>query len=650
MALYARTTWIASDKKRYTFKSLRKGVDPMSHARHFMTVVCLLLAMQLQAAEDPVPANPVDTVEELDARIATILEETGAPGMIGAIVYGNEVIWRGALGMANLDFEQPVTPDTLFRVGSISKSIVSLSILKLVERGEISLDDLISDLAPETGVVNPWEESDPVRLVHTLEHTAGFDDIHFRDFAFSDPNVTTLEGIEFNNNSSNVRWRPGTRMSYSNIGPAIAAVALENVTGMTFENFAKQEIFDPLGMSTASFFFAEGVASSYNPNNEVSSYIHIPVRPSGAMNATSTDMAQLLKMFIGRGSLGSFQLIQPDSLARMETPTTTVGAEQGLSTGYGLSNYTTLRNGFVLHGHNGGIDGFSSSYAYLPEAERGYFYSVNQPNGPAIRQIGALISDFITQDLTPPDPLPVVELSDSELAAFAGYYESDSPRIELLAGVQRLTFTTVRTENGKLFINPLIGDETELLPVGNKQFRRDEDAIATYAFVTSPDGENLLQLNQGTLKKIGPIKAYGRLLAILYAVIMLASSLIFALYWLALKLKPKHLRPPTPCLSVRSMPAAASATFALFIFLTANLLSSSSVAELTPLTVSFWLLSMLFPVMTGLAIYAVTKQFVNRREVGIAVWHHSLHTAIGMAIIVIFLFSFGFVGLQTWAY
>ena len=145
-----------------------------------LAALFLLPCVQINAAEDSLP---ITSVEDLDARILAILEETGAPGMIGAIVYGDEMIWQGALGVANREFERPVTPDTLFRVGSISKTMVSLSILKLVEQGQIDLDDLVSDLAPEAGVENSWEGSNPVKLVHTLEHTAGFDEIHFRDFA-----------------------------------------------------------------------------------------------------------------------------------------------------------------------------------------------------------------------------------------------------------------------------------------------------------------------------------------------------------------------------------------------------------------------------------------------------------------------------------
>ncbi|MEM1112986.1 MAG: serine hydrolase domain-containing protein [Pseudomonadota bacterium] len=626
----------------------------MQIARRLCLIALFILGMELSPevhASDDDSHAPITSPEELDARLLTILEETGLPGMIGTIVYGDEVIWHGALGSANTETGQPVTKDTLFRVGSISKSIVSLAVLKLVERGQLSLDTPISELAPETGINNPWEETDPVRLVHTLEHTAGFDDIHFRDYAFSDPDITNIEGIQFNNGSRDVRWRPGTRMAYSNIGPPIAAVALENVTGITFEAFADREIFEPLGMHSATFFYDEAVAASYRANGEPSPYIHIPVRPSGSMNATSADMAQLLKMFIARGSLGDEQIIQPASLTRMETPMTTVAARAGLKAGYGLSNFTSVRNGFVFHGHTGGIDGFVSNYAYLPEAGRGFFYSLNQPNREALRQIRDVLVDYVTQDLQPPPKTP--QKSETNLSGFEGLYQPDSPRNELFAGLERLIFSDVRAEDGRLKVSPLIGDATELLPLGDGQFRGVEDAMATAAFVTSPDNELLLQRGMNTLQQIGPVKAYGRLLLLAYGLSLWLSSLLFALYWLGRRVRAKYRGAAIPHLRVRSLPALAATSLALIFGLIAAMSGLTSPADLavpTGLTVGLWVASLLFPLMAGLALYAVLSTIGRRREVGTLVWHHSLHTALGLAVLAIFMLQFGWVGLRLWAF
>lgn len=616
----------------------------MRISKGFLALLVLLSSLHLRAAE---ALPPVNTVDELDARILQILEEHNAPGMIGAVVYGNEIIWQGALGVANKELNQPVTHNTLFRVASISKSIVSLSILKLVERGELNLDDVISDLIPDVGIQNPWQDTDPIRLVHTLEHTAGFDDIHFRDFAYSDPTTTTQEGIEFNNGSKTARWRPGTRMSYSNIGPPIAALALEKVSGQTFESFAQTEIFDPLGMNTATFFFDDAVASSYSSDNTNVPYVNILVRPSGAMNVTSLDMAQLLKMYNGQGSLDGYQLIQPETLQRMERPETTLAAASGIETGYGLSNMTTIRNGFTFHGHDGGIDGFASYYGYLPEHGRGYFYSVNQMNNAAVRDISELLAAFVTRDLPVPQKASTVEVSNEVLSDFEGFYETDSPRIELLAGSQRIPFFTVTANNSKLAFKPFLGDVIELLPVGENRFRQEDEPVATVAFVTSPDNEFLLQ-GAASYKRISALKAYGRLFAGGYALILFLSSLGFSIFWLARKLITKS--KPIPFLRVRAAASIASFAFLLYFSLVGILLGSNHIAEVTILTLSVWIVSLVLPAAAGAALYSALATYQQRSEVGTMVWHHSLHTALALTVVVVFLFGFGFIGLQTWSY
>ena len=139
------------------------------------------------------------------------------PGAGIALVTKDKVVWTGGVGKADLATNRDVTADTMFRVGSITKGFVALSALQLAERGKLSLDEKVSDVAPEIPVVNPWAATNPVTLAQLLEHTAGFDDFslaEFYDFDASpdDPHprpllwtLTHFTGPE------HVRWRPGSR-------------------------------------------------------------------------------------------------------------------------------------------------------------------------------------------------------------------------------------------------------------------------------------------------------------------------------------------------------------------------------------------------------------------------------------------------------
>ncbi|MHC5112528.1 MAG: serine hydrolase domain-containing protein, partial [Planctomycetota bacterium] len=240
------------------------------------------------------------TLDELKTAVAAVIGENGVPAVGIAMVDENGPVWIGAIGKANL--EQGIVADgnTLFRIGSTSKMFVALAVLKLVEQGRLSLDDQVADLAPEIGFENPWEDSDPVRVVHLLEHTTGWDDIHLPEYAHNDPAPASLkEGLDFHPHSRISRWKPGTRMSYCNSGPPVAAYIVEKLTGQGFEDYVEEHFFEPIGMETASYFLSEDVVSNgatlYANGNEPQEYWHILMRPSGSINASPTDMAKFVR-------------------------------------------------------------------------------------------------------------------------------------------------------------------------------------------------------------------------------------------------------------------------------------------------------------------------------------------------------------------
>ena len=129
--------------------------------------------------EEPAPA----TLAELKERVTRIVAENDVPAVGIALVDETGPLWVDSIGTANLESGTDANADSMFRIGSTSKMFVSLAVLKLVEEGWLSLDAKVADLAPEIEFENPWEDTDPVRLVHLLEHTTGWDDIHLPEYA-----------------------------------------------------------------------------------------------------------------------------------------------------------------------------------------------------------------------------------------------------------------------------------------------------------------------------------------------------------------------------------------------------------------------------------------------------------------------------------
>ena len=149
------------------------------------------LAVSGQARTDDEEAAVPTTIDELKAEITKILEEREVPSIGVALVDENGPVWIDAIGKSNLANDIDVDTDSMYRIGSTSKMFVALSVLKLVEEGRLSLDDKVSDLAPEIEFENQWESTDPVRIVHLLEHTTGWDDIHLPEYGHNDPTPAT---------------------------------------------------------------------------------------------------------------------------------------------------------------------------------------------------------------------------------------------------------------------------------------------------------------------------------------------------------------------------------------------------------------------------------------------------------------------------
>lgn len=603
-------------------------------------VLLLLTASPIAGAGDRTPAR---SVEELEQRLRGVLDATGTPGMVGAIVYGDEVVWQGALGVADRDTSRPVTHQTLFRVGSISKTFLSLAVLRLVERGELRLSDPVDALAPEAGVVNPWADTHPVRLVHLLEHTAGLPDFGFRGYALDDPAVTTRRGLELSTTSLRARWRPGTRMAYSNLGPAVAALAVENATGRPVEEVVGREVFGPLGMTTATYFHDDAVAASYKGGRRVP-YKHL-LRPPGGASATSGDMIRLLRMFNGRGSAGGATLLRPESVARMETPTTTLAAEAGLREGYGLGNETTQVKGFVFQGHGGSVDGFFSRLVYLPDAGRGYFRSINAANTTAIRAIDEAIVAFITKDLPRPKPVDPVEVPAGHLRAFEGTYLPDSVAAVRSPGLfHRLRVATVRTADGRLFLRPSPSSpEVELKPAGGDRFAVGDDPLPSHAFVTSPDGEFLAQTGENTWRRVHPVTAYTPPAALAAGGVAVLTTLLFAPVWVVRRLRGRRARH----LSVRVLPLAAAATLVIMAVLL-GAPGQEGLARPTGWSVGVCVSSLLFAGLAALSLLNCAIRFRRRREVGRLVWYHSLLASVALVAVTVLFGSVGLIGLRTW--
>ena len=164
-------------------------------------VLCFLFAGAGFAATKHETPKPAQSIDELRQQLEKVLRDTHTPGMAVAIVHREGPEWVAGLGEADVATGRAATANTLFRIGSTSKAFASLSILKLVNEGKLSLDDPVHKLVPEVWFENRWEASDPIRVVHLVEHATGWDDMHFREYAKDAPNMGLREAFDYDHTS-----------------------------------------------------------------------------------------------------------------------------------------------------------------------------------------------------------------------------------------------------------------------------------------------------------------------------------------------------------------------------------------------------------------------------------------------------------------
>ena len=460
----------------------------------------ILALFAASACGSPPPASPAPpaprSLDEFKTAVQAVLNDTGVPGAGIALVRQAGVEWAGGIGLADRDRGTPVTAETHFRAGSISKTFIAMALVQLSETTDLDLDAPVAEVAPGVDIVNPWEVSDPVRVIQLHQHTAGFDDKHFNEmYNLSDPPDLPLEEVlQINPRSRVVRWRPGTRVSYSNPGFAVAGHAIEFLTGEKYEDVIAEKIFKPAGMTSSSFILTPAdeavLAKGYRDRSGPPvPYWQIYLRPAGNLHTSAADMGRFVPLLLNWGETAEELVVDPEYLSNMEHPRTSLASDAGLRTGYG-SGIGSLPGGpYPFLGHGGGIEGFTSQYAYSTARDVGYVVLLNSTDSSdAMGRIQSLAVQYLKADVEPPGK-PQVLVPAATLRKYEGYYHDANPRNQAFAGVQwLLSGRSISVEGESLYATPVFGRPARLYPVSETLFRTEDDVEATRVFAKDEAG------------------------------------------------------------------------------------------------------------------------------------------------------------------
>jgi len=473
-----------------------------------LAVVVLAAYAGLAWLHGPAPRSPIDedmpvasevgelrasseapgSIDELRARIAKVLEEEHVAGAAFALIGRDGLTYVGGVGVRDRASRAPMMRDTAFRVGSMSKSVIALGVMRLVEQGKLDLDRPLRELVPDLEIDNPWEAVAPVTLAQCLEHTAGFDDLRFNEIFADDEALPVRDALALNPRSRRVRWQPGTRHAYSNVGYTVAARAIEVASGEPFDAYVRREILAPMGITDADFgrtgTLPARLASGYIDSDEPIVFRPFAHRPAGALLASAEDLAKLVHFFLVRGE-GYPPIVSAAGLARIERSGTLPYPH--LDSDYGFANYGDVMHPVLSRGHDGGMPGFHASVRYFPSLGVGYTLLLNSNYSfRGYFAIRSLLFAYLTHGRTfppPPEPQPGAERPGAE------FYSYESPRNVVFGFIdQVLGGWHVSDLGDHVHVAGMQGWRMELVPAAGGGYRTREDCGSSVQFTTKPDG------------------------------------------------------------------------------------------------------------------------------------------------------------------
>ena len=303
----------------------------------------------------------------VDAAIDEIAKHAVADGqtagLVVAVAEAGKPTFLRAYGQANIEWQAPVTTDTVFRIGSITKQFTAAAMLLLEEDRKLSLDDKLAKYLPD------FPRAEQVSLRQLLNHTSGIHSYPGRSEATIVVTGISVADMVKHIGTLGYDFDPGTAWAYSNSNYFLAGAVIEKVSARTFREFVQERLFDRLGLKNTAVDMNEEVvarrAAGYERDrkrpgyflNAAYSQMSVPYA-AGGVRSTAADLIRWTT------ALHSGQVLSAASYKAMTTPAEVQGAAPAH---YGLGLHLDELEGQMVIGHGGGIDGFESRLYYLTD-------------------------------------------------------------------------------------------------------------------------------------------------------------------------------------------------------------------------------------------------------------------------------------------
>jgi len=328
---------------------------------------------------------------DVDSAFIQNMQAAKVPGAALLIIRNGQIESAKGFGFADLQTDRAVTPDTLFTVASISKTVTATALMTLYEQGKFGLDDSIDPYLPFT-LRNPNFPDTPITFRMLLSHRSSIQDSEVYNKYYTLQQSPVLpdspiplgeflkdylspEGKLFNAKDNFLRDAPGTTYTYSNIGFGLVGFLTERISGMPFDVYCKQAVFEPLGMDHTAWFFkdveTELMAVPYGYNDllrqpKAYGFYGYPTYPDGALKTSVNEFARFLSVFINEGkTFEGKPFLKTETVMEMLTLRSFIGLDSRDSVGLAWH----FRGG--VYYHTGGDPGMFTFAFFSPASNQG---------------------------------------------------------------------------------------------------------------------------------------------------------------------------------------------------------------------------------------------------------------------------------------
>lgn len=445
-----------------------RGIDPDSKNNFGLTAWQIAKIKGRTEIADYLQKNKADTLKPfpktkdfLDSYYSELSLEKNTPGAAVLIAKNGEIIFEKGYGYAYREEKIKFTPQTKHRIGSVSKQFIASAILRMQEKGLISVEDKLSKYIPE------FPRGDEVTIHHLLTHTSGIHSFTNRpEFIDEVINYTTTDEVLQIIKSEDYDFDPGEDYLYNNSGYFILGYLIEKISGQSLEEYLKEQFFVPLGMNNTGVYVNEK-----KPENDDTGYTEengeykkaIDWNMSWAGGAGSL-YSTVEDLYTWNEALFHGKVLNDESMKQAFTPVQLNNGEMPLQGAYGYGWSLIPYRGLDIISHGGGLHGYLTYLMRYPADSLTIVTFINQTPPPAMLNPGAAAYNILEylewKNMDQQKSYSsAITTTDEELNKFAGKYDYGMGMV--------LTVTVV---NGHIYAQMTNQPRFEIFPMGNDTF------------------------------------------------------------------------------------------------------------------------------------------------------------------------------------